>query len=348
MLEEKKETISEEKENQKAEEVSQETEPLPEQDINDLLPSGVAIEKPVPGEKTYDQVIEDARIDFLRKYKNSRRNSYIAMGVVLALAVASVIFIGLKPSGFKIAGWVLIGVALVGMITYYIVTHNTMPNATRAYIKVVNDQMNVRNFSDNKYQNVTVDKDEKLELSDPVSDAIFKNLTNIASRNVVNGKFNDRTFKVGDLGLYSGTGKQRVSAFVGKYLSFTNDLHFEGRYILSAFNDKPVDLPTDIDDLKVLVEEPNFRLYGKEGNKPASDLGKDFLKEIRKVAVEKHLLGYSVVIWSGHSAMYLSYDDAIMALPFEKKFQKEPNEQFANDLLQAFNALDLLNNKKEK
>ena len=72
---------------------------------------------------------------------------------------------------------------------------------------------------------VTVDPKEKIDLSDVITDAVFKGVNNIASRNVINGKFNDRTFKVGDLGLYSGTGKQRVSAFVGKYLSFTNLIH---------------------------------------------------------------------------------------------------------------------------
>lgn len=311
----------------------------PEEDINSQLPSGEPIAKPTPETEDYGQTIENARLDFSKAYRASRRNSFIAMGVVMAFAVGAVICIGQAGMVWKITGWALIGTALLGMIIYYIVTHNAMPNATKEYIKVVNDNLNMRNFADTQFQDVTVDKNEKIELSDPVSDAIYKDLTNIASRNVVNGHFAGRSFKVADLGLYSGAGRNRVSAFVGKYFSYPNDLHFEGRYILLEKGPTPVDLPSDIDDLKPLVEEGNFVIYGPEGGKPASDLGDSLIKEIRKLKVQNHLLGYSLVFWSGHTSGYLSYDDAIMALPFEKKFDKEPNEQYANDLLHLFNCL---------
>ena len=111
-----------------------------------------------------------------------------------------------------------------------------------------------------------------MELADPISDAIYSNISNIASRNVINGKFCGRTFKVADMGLYSGAGKQRASAFVGKYMSYPNDLHFEGRYILVFKGQVPTDLPTDIADLVVLHEGDDMLVYGKEGNKYEQDL----------------------------------------------------------------------------
>ena len=318
-----------------------------EEDVNSLLPGATMISKPENDGPDYAYVIENARLDFMKKYKAGRRNSFIAMGVVLLLAVASVICITMNAMVFKIIGWSCVGTAIVGMLIYYIVTRNSLPNATKEYISVVNEQLNVRNFADTRFEEVSTDKTEKLELSDPISDAIFTNLNNIASRNVINGKFAKRTFKVGDLGLYSGQGKARSSAFVGKYISYPNDLHFEGRYLIAIKGAVPTDLPTDIEDLVVLHEEDNIVIYGKEGNKFNADLGKDFINKIKALKVENHLLNVDFAIWSGHSSIYASYDDQIMTLPYQNEYNKEPNEQYAKDLICFFEALNTLVEKEK-
>ena len=317
-------------------------------DVNEMLPGASPIEKPNPDAREYDKVIEDARLAFAKKYSNGRRNSYIAMGVVLVLAVASVICITMEALALKILGWSLVGVAIVGMILFYIFTRNTLPKATKEYIAVVNEQLNMRNFSDTRYSEVTTDSTEKVELSEPVSDGIYLNLNNIASRNVINGKFDGRTFKVADMGVYTGQGRARQSCFVGKYISYTNDLHFEGRYLIVHKGTKEiVDLPNDLDGLVALVNDGDFTIYGKEGNKVAGDLSQKFIDKIKAVAVERHLLNLNVVVWSGRTTVYASYDDQIMALPYEKPFNKDPNEQYAKDLLAIFNALALLVNKEK-
>ena len=341
-----KEELQEEvvQENKEPEEAPKEEQ---QEDINNLFPGATPIEKPSKDDPAYDDVIEQARLSFSKVIKKNRIGSYIAMGVVLALAVGAVILIGMAQMALKIVGWSMVGVAVVGMLVFYIVSRNIVPNATKEYIAVVNKQMNMRNFMDGQFTEVSTDKNEKMELSDPISDAIYSNISNIASRNVINGKFAGRTFKVADMGLYSGAGKQRASAFVGKYMTYPNDLHFEGRYILVFKGQVPTDLPTDINDLVVLHEGDDMLVYGKEGNKYEADLGKDFLKEIKKVSIERHLLNLNVVVWSGHSAAYASYDDKIMTLPYQENYDKEPNEQYANNLLQIYNSLKLLT-KKEK
>lgn len=317
------------------------------EDVNSLLPGATPINKPEKDGEDYAKVVEDARLDFMKKYKAGRRNSFIAMGVVLLLAVASVICITMNAMVFKIIGWSCVGVAVVGMLVFYILTRNSLPNATKNYIAVVNEQLNIRNFSDTRYSEASTDKTEKLELSDPISDSIYVNLNNIASRNVINGKFDGRTFKVGDLGLYSGQGKARTSAFVGKYISYPNDLHFEGRYLVTLKGAVPTDLPSDIEDLRVLLEEDNLVIYGKEGSKYSSDLGKEFLKRIKTIKVENHLMNINFAIWSGHTSVYASYDDQIMTLPYQNEYNKEPNEQYAKDLLAIFDALSTLVEKEK-
>ena len=318
-----------------------------QEDINDLLPSGKAIEKPQKDAPEYDKVIEEARLGFHKKFRGGRRNSYIMMVVVMVFAVAAVICITQKHVAFKITGWALIGTAVVGMLIYYILTRNAMPRATKEYIALVNRELNTHNFADPRFTEVTTDKDEKLDLTDPVADAIYKGLTNIASRNVINGKFEDRTFRVADVGLYSGQGRQRKANFVGKYVSYFNDLHFEGRYILTSKGVNPVDLPEDLDDLSIVVDEGDFIIYGKAESKPYADLGKEFIEKIKRIKIEKPLLNLNIVVWGGHTSAYASYDDVIMTLPFDKEFTKDANEKYLSDLLSLLEAFHLLV-KKEK
>ena len=64
-----------------------------------------------------------------------------------------------------------------------------------------------------------------------------------------------------------------------------------------------------------------------------SILGKEFVANIKNLEVDGSLLGFTIVIWGGHSAAYFSYDDTVMSLPFEKEFKAEPNEKYANDLI---------------
>ena len=312
------------------------------EDVNALLPVGEPIEKPQEDATPYQETIENARLEFNKAYKKSRMVSYIMMGIVLLGAVAGVVLISMKGQVWHIVGWSIIGVDVLGMILFYIISRSGMPNRTKEYIKTVNKELNIRNFSDGHFQEVYTDPKEKLELSDCISDSIYKDINNIASRNVINGKYDGRTFKVGDLGLYSGGGRSRRSLFVGKYMSYPNDIHFQDRYIINIKGSQPVDLPDFIDDLKTLYQEGDITIYGKEGNNPTSDLGKEFLKKIKGIEVKEKLLNLNLVIWGGHSAAYASYDDDIMSLPFDKEFKDDANEQYRRNLMDIMAAFNLL------
>ena len=344
--EEKKEVLPEEdiKEEPAVEETP--AEEVKEEKV-EISSNAVAIEKPDPNEMPYDEAIEKARLDFQKYFKKGRNRGYIIMGAVMLVAIASVVLVTRAEMALKIVGWSLVGVALVGMIVYYIVTRNSMPNATKEYIALVNKELNGRNFKDTRLTDVTVDASEKLDLSDVMTDAVYKGVTNIASRNVINGKFESRSFKVGDLGLYAGAGRNRTSCFVGKYVGYPNDLHFENRIIITKKGKNPVDLPSDLEDLEVLFEEDDLTIYGKHDTKYESILGKDFLKKIKGIEVSGSLLGFSIVVWGGHTASYFSYDDEVMSLPFERPFKSAANEKYADDLMAQFEAYASLL-KKEK
>ena len=316
--------------------------PVEKDPLDELATGPVPVAK-YTNEKPFNEVVEDARTSFNVKYNKSRKFSYLIMGIVLAVSIVAVIFVTLENMVFRIIGWALVVLAIGGMIAYYIANRNKMPVLTQEYIKVVNDTLNSYTFTDDNIHDVEVDSKEKIEVSAVLGDGIYKEIGNIASRNVVKGKYLQRSFVAADLGLYnSESGKKQRSYFVGKYLTLSNDLHFTDRYILCKFSKEPVDLPTDIEGLDAIVSEEDFVLYGKPGSKPEKDLGKDFIKAIKEIALDETLLGLAVVVWAGRTIGYFSYSDEIMALPFQAEFTGKANAKYKDDTLKALKAFSTL------
>ncbi len=346
MEEEKKELEAQEVlKEEPAEEVEAPVEEKPvenKEKENDSLP-GANFIKPIDDERSYVNIIEDARLAFNKRYSKSRTVSYILMAVVLVIAVGSVILTTRNEMALKITGWALIGSAIIGMLVFYVVTRNKLPELTKEYIKLVNETMNGHNFTDAHIKEASTDEKEKIELAECSCDGIYKDLAQIASRNVVRGKYEGKSFVVSDLGLYNnGTGKNRSSAFVGKYISMQNSLHFEGHYIITVKGDNPVDLPTDIEGMDI-KEDGNLIIYGPKDGNMEKALGKKVLPIIKKLTINETLMNVNFVFWAGHSAAYLSYCDEIMTLPFQKPFTGKDNDIYRSDLYTALEALEILN-----
>lgn len=348
MEEEKKELEAQEelKEEEVKEELPEESKPIEEKkdDIDSLLPGPKPIEE-LNDERPYEEIIEAARLDFVKRYNKHRRLSYIMMVIVMVIAVASVVCITQTAMVFKIIGWSLIGSAIVGMLVFYIITKNNIPFMTKDYIQLVNNVLNAHNYLDKDTKDAVTDDKEKLELAELMVDGLYKDLGNSASRNVIHAKYKNSSFVAADLGLYNnGQGRKRLSVFVGKYISMQNSLHFTDHYIVNIKGkDNPVDLPTDIENLAILLEEENFIIYGPKDGDVKKALGTKLIPELKKIALDDTLLNVNFVFWAGHSTAYLSYTDDIMTLPFQSEFTGKANNKYREDLYAVLEAFSLIN-----
>ena len=348
MEEEKLETLPEEEQVQEPasqEPVSEPKQPVePEKDSIDALLSSnlVEIKKEDPNDRPYDEVIEEARKELLKSYKKSRTISNISMLVAVAILIGAFIMIVQKTAVLVAVGYSLAGATLVAMIVYYIINRNRMPKKVKDYVTLVSGALNGHAYNSQEYKELKTDPNERLGSEEFFSDRVYKDMNNVVSRNIVRGLYGDRGLMVGDVALRSGQGKTLNNLFIGKYISYKNDLHFENRYIIRLKGKEDVDLPNDIEDLAVLEENEKLVIYGPEGHKYKEDLGTKFIPSLKEINVEGALLGLSIVIWAGHSAAYLSYSDEIVALPFEKEFNKEAFEAYTATQLRLLDALKTL------
>ena len=302
------------------------------------------VEKEEPAEeaKTYDVIIEEARQDLFKSYAKSRRISNILMFAVVVAIVGIMFMIISNNQVLKIVGYCLAGATVVGMIVYYVLTRKNLPNKVQKYVPFVMQTLNDKMFSMPGFSEIKNNPEEKLQMDDLVGDGVYVEANGINSRNVVRGVYNGHHFLYAEAALTRpSTKKQQVPPlFVGRYISVPNQMKFDGHFIFNFKNPKqPLDLPNAINDLKVLEEKEDFVVYGPEDANYHNIIDNKIISQFKKIQIEGHLLNLNVVFWGGHTAVYLSYDDAILSVPFDKPFDKDGFEKSLDDLVISLQAM---------
>ena len=318
---------------------------MSDENINEkeeLLENETVEEKPAEEAKTYDVIIEDARQDLYKHYAKSRRISNILMFAVV-IAICGIMFLIINNlQVLKIIGYSLAGALVIGMILYYVLTRKNLPNKVKDYVPLVMRTQNERMFSMPGFSDIKSDLEEKLTMDDLAGDGVYAEANNINSRNVVCGVFNGHHFLYGEVALTRpAQKKQQVPPlFVGRYISVPNQMKFDGRFIFTFKNPKqPLDLPNNVADLSVLEDKDDFSVYGPESANYHNVIDNKIVSQFKKLQIEGHLLNVNVVFWGGHTAVYLSYDDSILSVPFDKPFDKDGFEKSLDDLVICLKAM---------
>ena len=304
----------------------------------------VNIQKPDNEEEGFDKVIERERSNLFEDYKKSRKISNIITVFVLLAGLAGVICITQQNMALTIVGWSLMGATIIGLVVFYAVNKNKFPNKTRAYIKLITKMINENTFKDERFTDVVTDPEEKFDVAEVIGDGVYADLGLAQSRNVVRGKFAGKNFLYSEVALFkpqATRSKKEGPVFVGKYISFPNELEMKGRIVINIRKtESPLDLPTKTDDLTVLEEKPQSVVYGLKETNFEKVLGKKFLANFSEdLALKDHLINVNLVVWAGKSAIYFSYDDGAMGLPFDKPFERQAYDQMADNLTDAFELL---------
>ena len=307
----------------------------PEEDKKKLNESLDTIElKKTNDEKPFGEAIEEERGNIFKIYKKTRVKNNIIMVATVAIFAAATILIMRQELWGKIVGGVALGGVVIFLLIHYLLTKNLFPDTTKKYIRffMVNSDNYVLENSEINEAKLLFEK--RYAVADVLADRVYKDVIDSASRNIIEAKYKENPFQFGELALYKAGAKryQKSVIFVGKYLSFENKLHFKDRYIVNIKGEKDIDVPNDIEDLKVLCEQNRFVIYGPEGADYEKDLGKELIENLKSIECVGSLLNVNIVFWAGHTSAYLSYDDKIVAIPFDHAVEVEPYNQLKKNL----------------
>lgn len=283
-------------------------------------------------------VVDAQRKGLFSLYRKTQKMSNIIMAIAVTCFVASFIMIVQKNKALTIIGWCLIAICFVGMVVFYILTKNKYPDASKKYFKIFWKSTNEYLFFDNKFTDCQIDTDKKYVISDVLADRVYKDVIDSASRNIVFGNYNGQPFTFGELAYYKAGERKRSKEviFVGRRLEMMNNLHFQDRYIINIKGSNPTDLPTDIEDLTLLKDENGLTIYGPSNGNIEKDLGKGIFKSLERIKCVEPLLNLNIVFWPGHTIAYMSYDDSIVAIPFDKAIDLNSYATLKGDIKDMF------------
>lgn len=299
----------------------------------------VELTKLTAEEKPYSEVVEEFRQSLYKDSKKQSTLSFVSMGVVFLLLAAGFICFSYN----QVIAFILIGVAAVFLISFSLIVKRICAPDVKGYIKTASTAVNRYIFNDGSFTECTYDNTEKIVFGEIAEDGAYDKIKECVSRDVVNGKYLGRTFKAAELGIYKEMVKRtKPTAFVGKYLTYPNDLHFVGRIVIVSRGNEDIDIPGGIDDLTRVMEDDKFAVY-VESTETFKDLSlRKFLDAIKAIEIKDHLLTLCVVLWAGRSIVYASYDDASVTLPFDKPIDVTCYEQYRKDLMAELEALHML------
>ena len=299
---------------------------------------------------TFESEVEEQRKQYFKKANRSRLISKISNAILIVIAVIGLVLLFIDPENdvYNYVGYGLTGGAILLLIIVYIILRFIRPDASK-YIAFITKTFNNYTYLDSRYSKVIADSNERIQLAQVSSDKVYLGISDIGSRNVCKGYFNKNQFLACELSLGAKDKSGTSDLFLGKYITYENLLKFDGRIIINIkLSDdgsvKNFDLPSDILDLKEVVKDKTLTIYSSEGLHYQDIVDDKFLDLLKKfnVSNESHLLDINVVIWGGHSAIYLSYDNEILSLPYKNVFTKDNILKLAQDQLQALELLQLL------
>ena len=306
------------------------------------------IDLKAPNEKPYEDIVEELRVRIFAAAKKSQMRSRVTSAIMLIFLLAAVVMLFINNEEYKtlftVLGIVFLVLAVVTLLTGSLINKRIDRIDTKNdYVIPAMTAINRHVFSDERIIKASIDFEERIDLGKVFEDGVYVGATDSVSRNISHINYKGQEMLVGELGIYTGPrGKQRKTAFIGKYISTDNKLHFENRYLIISKAQTPIDVPEIPHDLVLLHEDGSFSIYGSEKAKFKEDLGTEFISNLKKIEVKDMLLNMSIGISAGQTSIYLSFDDPVTTLPFYEKLNPVGIEQSRAVLYQVLEDLELL------
>lgn len=296
------------------------------------------------GEKSFDVLIEEKRAPLYKTFQTSRKISNILTFVILAVSIGGMYLVTGSQAWMPILGWCLLGAGVAGMLAFYFLSKRRFDGKTKEYISFVNEIVTKETFSNANFSDIEV-TEGKIEIDGVAGNGVYTNIVRVASRNIIKGKYDDVSFKFAEAALFKrdeGKKQPTSACFVGKYFETENNIKFGGNIVINIAREEPVDVPNALDNRAKLYTDDGLTIYGDEGCDFRAVIGEKFLGSIKKIKAEKHLLNLALSIWEGHTFVFMSYDDDVIALPFDKPFNPSAFKSFVDDLNRVFDVIKLL------
>ncbi|MCQ2752745.1 MAG: hypothetical protein MJ206_00570 [Bacilli bacterium] len=293
-------------------------------------PNDVDLKAPIEYNDEHVKKIEDGRKAFLKIVRKQNIVKWIVAALAIGLLIFSWIYF-IQRDFLKWLGFVLTGVCVAIIIAYYFIGKKFNDKKMGIYLKIFYGETNASVFANPKFSEVHGDVAGKIDNDDFNNAKLYKDVSTIGSRNVVKFKVKDANAKICDLAAQKTTLKQLEPLFIGKYLIADNKYTGEDPVFIYLPGNSRSLPPNNFDGVEKVVTTKKLVVYSN-----AKNYGSVFTNKVRNLVTSlitnNILVDCSISICKGHTYFALGYDDCLMVLPLQDKFNPIPLERFKKDM----------------
>ena len=294
-------------------------------------------------EDTSLQDIETGRLNFYKTVKKENIIKWIVAAISIGLLIFSFAYLmQQEATPVKVTGYCMLGVSILIIIAYYIIAKKFNNKKMNVYLKRYYGDINSYVFGQKCFNDVHGDIEGKIENNEFNSSLLYKNVSTIGSRNVVNFKVDNIECKMCDCAAQMTTLKKLEPLFIGKYLIAPNTYTGDQQIVIYLTGNSRALPPNNVDHLTKAVNTRKMIIY-TENKKYESILNSKVRQLISEIITNNVLVDVSISITKGKTYFCLGYDDCLMVLPLQEKFNPLPVYKFKKDMEIVANIIASLN-----
>jgi len=280
--------------------------------------------------------IETERQKFFKVVKKQNIIKWVDSLVAIGLLVFSwLYFVGNTKfsNGIRYGvGFGLTAVAVLMIVGYYVIIKRFNDKKMSEYLKVYYGAMNAYTFGNERFKDVHGDIAAKIDHSDFLDSRAFKDVSSLSSRNVVSFLVDGKIkAKICDCAAQRSTVKKLEPLFIGKYLIADNTYTGNDEIIIQLLGNSRSLPPNNLDVLPKVASNKKQVIYTNYKNYE-SVVNAKVRQAIAQLVTNNVLVDCFISITKGKTYIGLGYDDCLMIVPLQQKFNPIPLECYKKDM----------------
>lgn len=279
--------------------------------------------------------IENGRQEFLKYVKKQNIWKWVCSGSAIGLLLFSFIYlISMQKDNppLKITGYCLLGVSIAIILVYYLINRKITNKRMNAYLKRYYADTNAYVFGQENFSDVNGNTEGKIANYEFNNCHLYKDVSTVGSRNIVNFKIGGKIdCKMCDCAAQKTTMKRLEPLFIGKYLITPNNYNNDDDIIIYLTGNSRALPPNNVEQLPKVLNTKRMIIYSNNKNYE-SVVKANVRQNLANLITNNVLVDASIAITKGSTYVGLGYDDCLMVLPLQEKFNPRPVEKFKSDM----------------
>ena len=300
------------------------------------------IDEPYPSQ--FLENIEIARGNFLRIYRIHNVLKWVVTIICFAaIIVAFVVAPNAFPDNSTLVMTIIAISALVLMVAYTLFAKRYIDKKMKEYFNLYYENVNHFALEYEGVENINSQFPGKILDEAFLDNNLYAGVQNVGSRGLTEFEYKGTPIAVCDCAAQVRNEQRRiVPVFVGKYLYAAANYDYDDPLYIYIKGDKRSLPPTNMSEVKAVSEDDAMVIYSNNSDWKKV-LSLNVKKCLEKIKPNKDFVDCSISFQKGRMFVCMGYDDPLMVLPLQTKFNSKPNEDFKKDVIHVLNFIKEFN-----